>query len=174
MSVSFFKKRKKCLDQFNFLYSKYGYLPDDLSSKNVYALLCVPFAIDLKLLSTVFLKCRRAVKVWKHFSSILSKFSNCPFSISVVSILYPLSDTQPSSSSLLHFLIATCLYWIWHALNLATFRNSCRISEKIVDLIVKDIKFCIRCAARHTVRNFWSHNSILCSVDENDNITFLI
>ena len=37
LRVRLFFFYKKCLD--NFLYSKYGYLPDDLSSKNIYALL---------------------------------------------------------------------------------------------------------------------------------------
>lgn len=119
-----------------------------------------------------FLKCPRAVRVWNRLSPILSKFSSEPFSISVPSVYYPLSGTQ--SSPLLHYLIATALYWIWHARDLATFRKSCLTSVRIVDLIIKDVKIRIRCAARDAVRTLWSKDSILCSVDEKDNISFSI
>lgn len=231
---------KKCLDKLSVLSSKGGYLPDDLSCKNIYGLLLsLPSAAPrsagfwgsvvgrpinrwasvwrksrLKLnenkkndllwlilhravrvryslkawgyiqndkcaicnrpetIEHCFLQCPRAVKVWNRLSSTLSKFTSEPFSVSVPSVFYPLSSTQ--SSPLLHFLVVTILYWIWHARNLATFRNSCLTSEKIVGLVVRDIKIRIRCAARDAVRNFWSQDSILCSVDENDTISFSI
>lgn len=121
-----------------------------------------------------FLECPRATGVWSHFSSVLSRLSVATFTVSVSSVFYPLSDCQSPSSSLLHFLIVTCLFWIWHARNLATFRNSRLSTQNIVDLIVMDIKLRIRCARADAVRNFWSMDSVLCSIDDSHNITFVI
>ena len=43
-----------------------------------------------------------------------------------------------------------------------------------MDLIIKDVKFRVRCATADMVRNFWSKDSVLCSVDDNDRIVFVI
>lgn len=122
-----------------------------------------------------FLECNRVVDVWNFFSPTLSRFLNSPFSVSTLSVFYPLSDFQPPvSPSLYHFFVATVLFWTWHARNLSTFRNSVLSARNIIDLVLKDIKSRIRCATSDAVRNFWSTQSILCSVDENDVICFSI
>ena len=43
-----------------------------------------------------------------------------------------------------------------------------------MDLIIKDVKFRVRCATIDAVRNFWSMDSVLCSVDDDDKIVFVI
>ena len=108
-----------------------------------------------------FLECRRAVRVWSHFSPFISRLAGSPFSVSVSDIFFPPSDSlaQPLSS----YVIITILYWVWHARNLATFRNSVLSSQATIRLVVKDIKLRIRCASMDTVRNFWSKDSILCT-----------
>ena len=119
-----------------------------------------------------FLECHRVVRVWGHFSPHISTLLCSPFSVSVfeVSFLLCVSLTQPLSN----YLIATVLYWIWHARNLATFRNSTLSSQATIRLIVKHIKLRIRCASSDAVKNFWSKDSVLCSIDDNDNIVFVI
>ena len=59
------------------------------------------------------------------------------------------------------------------ARNLATFRNSTLSSQATIRLIVKDIKLRIRCASSDAVRNFCSKDSVLCTIDDNENIVFL-
>ena len=119
-----------------------------------------------------FLECSRAARVWSHFSPLLSRLSGSPFTVCVSDIFFPLSDPQPPS--LRCYLIVTVLYWIWHTRNIATFRNSSLTSQAIVDLIVKDVKFRVRCATADAVRNLWSKDLVLCSVDDNDGIIFAI
>jgi len=115
-----------------------------------------------------FLEWRRVVRVWDHFSPILSRFSVHPFSVSVPSVFYPLSDFQSlPSSSIYNFLVVTILYWICQ-----TFRNSRLSSQNVIYLVIKDIKLRIRCASIDAVRYFWSLNYVLCSVDTDDNIIF--
>ena len=118
-----------------------------------------------------FLECRRAVRVWGHFFPLISRLAGSPFPVSVSDIFPPLSD---SSSPLSSYVIVTVLYWIWHARNLATFRNSTLSSQATVRLIVKDIKLRIRCASSDAVRNFWSKDSVLCTIDDNEKIVFVI
>lgn len=120
-----------------------------------------------------FLECNRVTRVWDFFTPILSRFLPSPFAVSPSSVFYPLSNSPSSSCSLSNFVIVTVLYWVWNAWNLATFRNSCLTSQNIIDLIIKDIKLRIRCATSDAVRNFWSKQSILCSV-ENGAIVFSI
>lgn len=103
---------------------------------------------------------------------MLSRLGGSAFSVSVCDIFYPLSDAP--SQSLLCYLVATILYWVWYTRNLATFRNSSLSSKAITNLIIKDIKLRIRCALPDAVRNFWSKDSVLCSVDDNENIVFAI
>lgn len=122
-----------------------------------------------------FLECTRVVTVWNFFAPTLSRFLNSPFSVSTLSVFYPFSDTQPSISPLLYyFFIGTVLYWSWYARNQATFRNSFLGSQNIIDLIVRDIKLRICYAKSDAVKNFWSIQSILCSVDDEDVISFTL
>lgn len=148
---------KKCLDKFNYLFSSYGNVLDDLSCKHIYkALLVLPSAVPgcagfwgavvgrpinrwalvwrksrLKLIENkkndllwhilhravrvryslkkwgyidndkcaicgrvesiehCFLECDRIVRVWKHFSTFLSRFLNSRFVISALTVFYP-------------------------------------------------------------------------------------
>lgn len=233
---------KKCLDKFNYLFSSYGNVLDDLSCKHIYkALLVLPSAVPgcagfsgavvgrpinqwasvwrksrLKLIENkkndllwlilhrpvrvryslkkwgyigndkcaicsrvesiehCFLECDRIVRVWKHFSTFLSRFLNSRFVISAPTVFYPLSDSISPYSSLSNFLLATILFWIWNCRNLATFRNSRLNSLQIIDLINNDVKSRIRCDAIDSVRSFWSLQSVFCSVNDNGHITFLL
>lgn len=126
----------------------------------------------VKTIEHCFLECHRVVRVWGHFSPLLSRLGDSTFSVSVYDVFYPLSDAP--SRPILCYLVATILYWVWYARNLATFRNSSLLSKAITNLIIKDIKLRIRCALPDAFRNFWSKDSILCSVDDNENIVFAI
>ena len=119
-----------------------------------------------------FLACPRAVRVWDYFSTLLSRLNNSTFVVSIPSVFFPLSDDPSPVSPLSNFLIVTILFWIWTARNLATFRNSTLGHQQVIDLIKNDVKSRIRCASTDSVRNFWASRSILCSVDDSDNITF--
>ena len=112
-----------------------------------------------------FLECQRVVHVWGHFAPILSRFWSRSFSVSVASVFYPFSDSISSSStSIYNFLVVTILFWIWKARNLSTFRNSRLSSQRIIDLVIRDVKLHISCASLDTAKYFWSKDSILCSV----------
>jgi len=122
-----------------------------------------------------FLECPRVVKLWGHFSPLLSVLLDSPFSTSLTSIYFPFSCAQSSTgTSLSNYLLATILYWCWFARNRATFRNSVLSSKRVISLIKNDI--CTRIRGDRldsaTCRNFWSHKNVLCSVDPSDNITF--
>ena len=63
-----------------------------------------------------FLECPRVVKLWDHFSPILSILCDFPFFISPESVYYPFTHVLSSTSSILSsYLIATILYWVWFA-----------------------------------------------------------
>ena len=68
------------------------------------------------------------------------------------------------------YLIATILFQIWNARNLATFHNSCLPSQKVIDLIIRDIHFRIQCDTPDRVRHFWAHRNVVYSIDENDKL----
>lgn len=85
-----------------------------------------------------FLECHRVVRVWGHFLPLLSRLGDSTFSVSVCVVFYPLSDAP--SRPILCYLVATILYWVWYARNLATFCNSSLSSKAITNLIIKDIK----------------------------------
>ena len=80
----------------------------------------------------------------------------------------------PPCSPLSNFLIVTILYWIWTSRNLSTFHNSTQNSRQIIDLIKNDVKSRIRCATADSIRNFGSFRLVFCSVDSDNNITFLL
>ena len=72
-----------------------------------------------------FLACPRSRRVWGFFAPFLTRLEGSTFSLSVSSVLHPFSDSQSSARvSLSCYLKATVLYSIWHARNLATFRNA--------------------------------------------------
>ena len=88
-----------------------------------------------------FLKCPRIVKVWDHFSPLISTFLESPFSVSPKSVYYPFSFIESSTGACLsRYLIATILYWCWFARNRATFHNSNLNHDKIIQLIKNDIQ----------------------------------
>ena len=120
-----------------------------------------------------FLFCPRVLKVWDHFSPHLSRLLDFRFSVSVSSVFFPLSDSQSSPALLLScYLIASCIYYFWHARNLATFCNSVLSSQKIIDIIVKDVSLRIRCSSADKIKHFWSLQNVVCSVDGANNVTF--
>ena len=90
----------------------------------------------IKTIEHCFLECPRVVKLWEHFSPLLSILLDSPFSIFPRSVFYPFSSTQSSTgTSLSNYLIVKIIYWCWFARNRATFRNSLLSSEKVIDLI---------------------------------------
>ena len=101
-----------------------------------------------------FLDCPRTRVVWKFFTPILSRLSSSRFSLSPSSVFYFISDA--SFHPLYRYLLATILYWIWNARNLATFRNSVLPSRKIIDLITRDIHLRIRGAPLDTVKKLYN------------------
>ena len=113
-----------------------------------------------------FLECPRVVKLWDHFSPILTTLRDSPFFISPESVYYPFSST-PSSTGLIlsSYLMATILYWVWLTRNRATFRNSVLSSNKIIGLITNDVRLRISGDCPDSVRNFWSYKNALCSID---------
>ena len=120
-----------------------------------------------------FLFCPRVLKVWDHFSPRLSRLFDFRFSVSVSSVFFPLSDSQSSPALLLScHLIASCIYYVWNARNLASFPNSVLSSQKIIDMIVKDVSLRIRCSSTDKIKHFWSLRNVVCSVDGANNVTF--
>ena len=90
-----------------------------------------------------FLECPRVVKLWDHFSPLLSLLLGSSFSVTPTTMYYPFSCTQSSTGVMLaNYLIATILYWVWLAWNRTTFRNSVLDSKKIFDLVENDV--CVR------------------------------
>ena len=120
-----------------------------------------------------FLKCPRIVKVWDHFSPLISTFLESPFSVSPKSVYYPFSFIESSTGvSLSRYLIATILYWCWFARNRATFHNSNLNHDKIIQLIKNDIQIRIRGDRLDSIRNFWSFKDVLCTIDTGNEVTF--
>ena len=121
-----------------------------------------------------FIECPRAREVWGFFAPFLSRLLGSPFSLSFASVLFPFSSLQSSPSfSLFCYLIATVLFHLWHSRNSATFRN-CRLpSQAIINIIIKDIQFRVRCDPIDHVRHFWSVDKVFCEVDANGKISFL-
>ena len=112
-----------------------------------------------------FLACPRSRRVWGFFAPFLTRLEGSTFSLSVSSVLHPFSDSQSSARvSLSCYLKATVLYWIWHARNLATFRNAVLSSAKIVANIKRDISLRILASRRDEQANFWALDNILCSL----------
>ena len=119
-----------------------------------------------------FLECSRVVKLWNHFSPLLSTLLGSPFSVSPKSIYFPFLCVQPSPGfSLFVYLVATILYWCWFARNRATHRNSLLSSKQIIRLVKNDVHKRICGNSPDSVRNFWSYKNVLCSVDSSDRIT---
>ena len=120
-----------------------------------------------------FIECRRIVRVWRHFSPLLSSLLGSSFVLSFPSVLFPLSTSSSCDSLLVsHYLIATILYFVWWARNLATFRNSTLDSASIINSIVKDVRLRVLGDSLATVKRFWSVNSVICSVNSSDKINF--
>ena len=120
-----------------------------------------------------FLECSRVVSVWNFFSPLLSRLSSSPFFVSSKSVFFPFSETQSSpGNSPFSYLIATILYYIWFARNRATFHNSVLSSDKISKIILCDTQNRIRCKSVDSVENFWSFRNVLCSLDDNQILTF--
>ena len=82
------------------------------------------------------LTCPRATRVWLLFAAMITALTDVPLLPTPLSVLYPL-NLHPSTTGfrIAHYLIATILYWIWIARNLATFRNRVLSSLSIAYLI---------------------------------------
>ena len=77
-----------------------------------------------------FLECPRVVKLWDHFSPLLSALPDSPFSVSPRSVYYPFPCAQSSTGvSLSTYLMAMISYWCWLARNRATFNNTILSSD---------------------------------------------
>ena len=91
-----------------------------------------------------------------------------------MSVFYPFSSAKSSTgASLSNYLIATIIYWCWFARNRATFGNSLLPSDKVIDLIKRDIQLRIRGDCTDSVKNFWSFKNALCSIRSNGDLCFL-
>ena len=120
-----------------------------------------------------FVECRRVIRVWNFFSPLLSRLLSSPFVLSFSSVLFPLSSSSSSPGHRLsNYLIATIVYFVWLARNLATFRNSSLGSRSIINMIIKDIRLRILGEPVNKVREFWSTSSVICSVDCNGHPIF--
>ena len=100
-----------------------------------------------------FLECSRAVAIWNIFSPHISQLANSTFTIATRTIFFPL-DESFSSPNVHHYLIATILFWLWHARNMATFRNKVLSSDSISELIRKDIKLRLASGATDRIKHF--------------------
>ena len=80
-----------------------------------------------------FLDFPTVVKVLDFFAPYLEKLLDHFFSVTSTSIFFPLStDVSSPGVSLSSYLIATILYWVWHARGLSTFHNSKIGSQQII------------------------------------------
>ena len=107
----------------------------------------------------------RATRVCLLFAPMITTLTDIPVYPSALSVLYP-PNSHPSTTGfrLAHYLIATILYWIWAARNLATFRNRI-LSLSIANLIKQDIANRVRCEPVGSVQHLWSFRRVLCSVN---------
>ena len=120
-----------------------------------------------------FVRCPRVARAWNSFTPFLSRLLGSPFLPSFSSVFFPLVDPLSSPGlPVFRYLLATILFCIWQARNLATFRNKVLTSRAIVDMIIKDLKLRIRCDPIDRVQYLWSMNGIICQADANNKITF--
>ena len=120
-----------------------------------------------------FLECPRVVKLWDHFSPLLSILLNSPVCPSPETVFYPFSSAQSSTgTSLSQYLLATIIYWCWFARNRVTFRNSILTCNKIISLVKRDIQLRIRCDRPISICNFWSFKNVFCSVCSDGDLPF--
>ena len=118
-----------------------------------------------------FVDCFRACEVWNFFAPFLSRLQRSPFIPSFKSILFPLANFPDSRLSVYHYFLASILFFIWQARNLATFRNRTLSSRNIVNLIIKDIRTRVLGEPISRVKEIWSVNNVICSVNS-DSIVF--
>ena len=118
-----------------------------------------------------FVDCFRALEVWNFFAPLLSRLQSSPFIPSFKSILFPLANFPDSRLSVYHYFLASILFFIWQSRNLATFCNRILSSRNIVNLIVKDIRTRILGEPINRVKEIWTVNNVICSVNR-DSIVF--
>ena len=119
------------------------------------------------------LKWPKIVKVWYHFSSLISTFLRSPFSVCPKSVYYPFSFVESSTGVCLsRYLIAMILFWCWFACNRATFHNSNLDHDKIIKLIKNDIQIRIRGDRLDSIQNFWSFKNGFCTIDTDNKLNF--
>ena len=133
----------------------------------------VLFALELKLISIVFVDCFRAREVWNFFAPFLSRLQSFSFIPSFKSILFPLANFPDSRLSVYHYFLALILFFIWQSRNLATFENRILSSRNIVNLIIKDIRTRILGESINRVKEIWSVKNVICSVNR-DSIVFYL
>ena len=102
------------------------------------------------------------------FSLPSSEFSFIP---SFKSILFPLANFPDSRLSVYHYFLASILFFIWQSRNLVTFENRTLSSRNIVNLVIKDIRTRILGESINRVKEIWSVNNVICSVNR-DSIVF--
>ena len=105
------------------------------------------------------------------FVPFLSRLQSFSFIPSFKSILFPLANFPDSRLSVYHYFLASILFFIWQSRNLATFENRILSSRNIVNLIIKDIRTRILGESINRVKEIWSVNNVICSVNR-DSIVF--
>ena len=101
----------------------------------------------------------------------MSRLQSSPFIPSFQSVLFPLANFPDSRLSVYHYFLASILFFIWQSRNLATFRNRTLNSRNIANLIIKDIKTRILGEPINRVKEIWTVNNVICSVNK-DSVVF--
>ena len=125
----------------------------------------VLFALELKLISIVLSIVFALVKFGIFFVPFLSRLQSFSFIPSFKSILFPLANFPDSRLSVYHYFLASILFFIWQSRNLATFDNRLLNSRNIVNLIIKAIRTRILGESISRVKEIWSVNNVICSVN---------
>ena len=71
-----------------------------------------------------------------------------------------------------YYLAATVLFFVWHVRNLATFCNRTLGFCSIINNVIKDVRSRVQGDSLDKVKSFWSVSNVVCSVSEDDRITF--
>ena len=139
---------------------------------NIDADLCVVCSLP-ETAKHCFVDCRRTVRVWNYFAASFSRLLRFPFVLSSLSVLFPFSVCSSSPGpSVFYYLAATILFFVWHACNLATFRNRTLGFRSIVNNVIKDVKLRVQGDSLDRVKSFWSASNVVCSVSVDNHITF--
>ena len=127
----------------------------------------------IRLKNKKLMRARRPKYIYIYFFFVpfLSRLQSFSFIPSFKSILFPLANFPDSRLSVYHYFLASILFFIWQSRNLATFENRILSSRNIVNLIIKDIRTRILGESINRVKEIWSVNNLICSVNR-DSIVF--